>query len=82
MNESLRKFVKSAEGVAFAKYLATEISKLEQVSDIKVKDPKQVAIEVCARQLASERLKEILKEFLGAKATKPPPVDKSEYAIP
>jgi len=62
--QTIEKLTKSPEGQELVTFLVSEIRKLDRVSDIMLADDRELAVELLARQRASQRLATILKPFL------------------
>jgi hypothetical protein len=65
--QAIEKLTKSPEGQELVTFLVNEIRKLDRVSDIIFADDRELAVELLARQRASQILATILKPFLSKK---------------
>ncbi len=57
--------LESSHGKDLTQYIATKIQEIDVVFDIQSTDPVEVAVEVMARKLAAEKLREILDMLLS-----------------
>ena len=74
------RIAKSADGQLLVKYLASKISELDTVLDLKIDDPIALAVEVKARERAVGKLREILEILLAGNETVDNP-DPAEYVV-
>ena len=80
--KTAQNIAKSESGHAFAKFLATTIAELDSVKGIDTSNPTSATIEVEARKLAQQKLREILDTLLIAQTSNEiEGVDHSEYGM-
>lgn len=82
MNQKIaQQLVKTPEGQAFIDYLKKKINELDTVGGVIVTDPVEIAVEIKARGMALQKLKEILSDILVAGEVAPEGFDPQEYVV-
>lgn len=76
-----KRLLNSDDGRALVAQLAKAVDELDKVSDIKVTDPVEVAVEVSARKIAADKITEILADMIAARDATGKDGAPSEFAM-
>ena len=79
--ENIKKLLELEQTKEFIAFLAREIEKLNDLSDIKLNDPMEIAVEVRGRQRAYEKLLEFLSPFLNYNKINEKAVTNNDYLV-
>lgn len=77
-----KRLLETTDGKELFKYIAQQLHSIDSVSDIKPTDPVEVAVEVRARAIATEKLQNILGALVsGTEGTQPKDGSDNEFAM-
>lgn len=79
--KAVKRLLDSADGRALVVYIGQKIQELDSLSGIDSTTAERIAIEVRARECATEKLREIFSMFLAASEQAPQPHTPGEYVV-